>query len=449
MEPKQTENSNTTIPNGWLDSLQQESWQLELLISGFSIFLLIGGWHPLSALEYDMMLMTYVSSSFSTLAFIYYVGRTAYLSLLVCLLVHVVLRGVWIAAIGLRSVSGDINFDGLNYKPRFTKRLRRKIGSFDAYIERLERYCSVAFTIAFLILFCFLSLVSWSLVAIVIQRIYIFAFDGQWAGTGILGGAGLASLLVVVFSVIYFIDFITLGWLKKLRWVNRPYYYLYVFMGWATLARFYRPLYYNLIDHRFGRRLALLLPVMIYLILVGVSVQQVKYGYFPVSARDGLVWQDSNNYDDEEGNEFDRAWRMTLSSKYASQSGWVEAFIPYVPVNDDPRLLLIDSTLDLSQYPGTKLNGAFTLGQRNNPNADYEQILAAFGQKARIYINDSLYSHITPLFHFHHQRQQPGVVYMIPVHDLPPGRHELMGRFRTIEADTLKWSEGRTIYFYK
>ncbi len=449
MEPQGTENKNDNRLKNWLDSLQQESWQLELLISGFTLFLLIGGWAPLSALEYDVALMNYVSASFSILIFVYYVSRTAYLSLLVCLLAHVVLRGVWIAAVGLRSVSGDIDFDGLNFRPKFTERLRRRIGSFDAYIERLERYCSVAFTIAFLILFCFISLMSWSLVGIIIQRVYHFAWGGEWVGTGILGGAGLASMLVIVFSIIYFIDFITLGLLKKLPWINRPYYYLYVFMGWATLARFYRPLYYNLIDHRFGRRLALLLPVTIFLILVGVSVKQVKYGYFPSRTEDGLVWQDSNNYDDEEGNEFDRIWRMTLSSKYASPSGWVEAFIPYVPVRDDPRLLMIDSTLDLSQYPGTKLNGAFSMGQLSNPDANYAQTLAAFNQKARIYINDSLYSHITPLFHFHHERRQPGVVYMIPVHNLPPGRHELMVRSRTIVADTLQWSQGRTIYFYK
>ncbi|CAH1001421.1 hypothetical protein LEM8419_02324 [Neolewinella maritima] len=31
----------------WLDKLQQESWQLELLISGFVIFLLIGGLEPM------------------------------------------------------------------------------------------------------------------------------------------------------------------------------------------------------------------------------------------------------------------------------------------------------------------------------------------------------------------------------------------------------------------
>lgn len=31
----------------WLETLQQESWQLELIISGFAIFLLVGTYDPL------------------------------------------------------------------------------------------------------------------------------------------------------------------------------------------------------------------------------------------------------------------------------------------------------------------------------------------------------------------------------------------------------------------
>lgn len=449
MQSKDSENENGGELKNWLDSIQQESWQLELLISGFVIFLLIGGWQPLAELEYDAVLLAFTSDSFKTVIFVYYILRTAYLSMLVCLLIHVVLRGLWIAAVGLRSVSGEIDYEALNYKARFTQRLQRRIGSFDAYINRLERYCSVVFTIAFLILFCFISLVSWSLVAIVLQRGFLLVFGGEWQGTGVLGGAGTMSLVVVIFSIIYFIDFVTLGWFKKLRWVNRPYYYLYVFMGWVTLARFYRPLYYNLIDNQFGRRLAFLLPVVILLTLVVASIKQIKYGYFPATVRDGKVWQDSYNYDDEEVYNSTPTWRMTLSSKYVPANGWVEAFAPYIPINDDPKLLLIDSTLDLSQYTGTKLEGAFSMGQQYNPDADYDRILAAFNKKIQLYVNDSLYRHVTPLFHFHYERNQPGLSYMIPVHDLPPGRHELLVKTRVITADTLRWSEGRTIYFYK
>ncbi len=434
--------------SSWLDSLQQESWQLELLISGFVVFLLIGGWGPVKDLEYDLDLILNVSGKYSFLNFLYYVLRTAYLSLLACLLFHVVLRGMWIAAIGLRSISGDIEFDQLPYQPRFKERLRRRLGSFDQYIERLERNCSVIFSLAFLIFFCFLSLATWAIFVMVVQVVYLWLTGGTFQGNGIFGGAGIISITVFVLGLVYLLDFVTLGWLKRVRWLHRPYYYLYIFMGWVTLARLYRPLYYNLIDNRFGKKLAISLPVVILLILVLVSLRQVKYDYFPALVDDGKVWMDYNNYDDESPNLFDQLWRTSLASRFP-ENNYVRAFIPYRPRYDNEILLRIDSTLDISQYTGTKLRGAFTVGQQYNPDADYEAILATFAKFHHLSINDTLLLDVPPLFKIHPERRQPGVEYMIPVHQLPEGRHRLKVQTRIEEGDTLRWSAGYNIYFYK
>ena len=63
------------------------------------------------------------------------------------LIIHVVLRSLWIGALGLRYISGDIDIEKLNYSKRFTNYLKKKIGSFDDYIEKLEKLCSVIFAI--------------------------------------------------------------------------------------------------------------------------------------------------------------------------------------------------------------------------------------------------------------------------------------------------------------
>lgn len=432
----------------WLDNLQQESWQLELLISGFTLFLLIGGWEPVKDLEYDLTIFRGTTETASTLNMLYYVMRTAYLSLLACLLIHVVLRGVWIAAIGLRSVSGEIDYDQLHYQPRYVDRLRRRLGSFDDYIERMERNCSVVFSLAFLIFFCFLSLATWSLMAIFIQYIYLWLGGWTWQGQGVLGGAGSVSIVVFIMGLIYLFDFVTLGLLKKSKWLGRPYYYLYIVMGWVTLARFYRPLYYNLIDNRFGRKLAIALPIVIFGILIVVSIHQVNYAYFPAMVGNGQVWLDSDNYDDEDPNLYNQVWRMSLASRYPVNN-YVRAFIPYRPVKDDPIIKKINPDLKVSQYVGTKLNGAFSVGKRVNQDADYPQMLKTLSQLYQFYINDSLQVDLRPHFHYHTNRGQPGLEYMIPTHDLPPGQHQLLVRSRFITEDSLRWSNGRTIYFYK
>ena len=71
--------------------------------------------------------------------------------ILINLVLHVLLRGIWISTLGLRYVSGEIDFDKLRLAPRFDRFLRRRIVSFDQYILRLENLCSVIFAFTFLI----------------------------------------------------------------------------------------------------------------------------------------------------------------------------------------------------------------------------------------------------------------------------------------------------------
>jgi hypothetical protein len=154
MQPKDTKHKDGHLKN-WLDSLQQESWQLELLISGFSTFLLIQGLGWFEGLSYDLALLEQQSGRFGFLDILYYFGKIGWMSLIVSLLFRVVMRGLWIAAVGLRSVSGEIDYTAFRFRPRYVQRLQNGIGSFDDYINRLERYCSV-------ILFCVFAPVLFS-----------------------------------------------------------------------------------------------------------------------------------------------------------------------------------------------------------------------------------------------------------------------------------------------
>jgi hypothetical protein len=52
-----------------------------------------------------------------------------------------------------------------------------------------------------------------------------------------------------------FIDFITQGWLKKKKWTSRLYYPIYWVFKYLTLSFLYRPMVYNFLDTKFGKRL--------------------------------------------------------------------------------------------------------------------------------------------------------------------------------------------------
>ncbi|QXP78117.1 MULTISPECIES: hypothetical protein [Winogradskyella] len=89
-----------------LDRLQEESWQLELLISGFSIFGLFSAYPAL-----EMKMAYHQSQNDNNLFFtlILILALSACSILIFNLLLHVLLRGLWIGALGLRYVSGDID----------------------------------------------------------------------------------------------------------------------------------------------------------------------------------------------------------------------------------------------------------------------------------------------------------------------------------------------------
>ncbi|WP_435413411.1 hypothetical protein, partial [Psychroserpens mesophilus] len=136
-----------------LKRLQEESWQLELIISGFAIFGLFTAVGPIS----DAANLAQLKQQLA-LTIVLSIGVVSCAILIFNLLLHVVLRGLWIGTLGLRYVSGDIDYDSLNYSEKFTKYLKKKVGSFDKYVATLENYCSVIFAISFLLIFYVLAL---------------------------------------------------------------------------------------------------------------------------------------------------------------------------------------------------------------------------------------------------------------------------------------------------
>ena len=104
-----------------LEKLQEDSWQLELLISGFAIFGLFYALEPVGNAN-----MEAIKNGESIFVLLLQLLLTFLFILIFNLMLHIILRGLWIGALGLRYVSGDIDFDELNYSNKFTKYLKRE-----------------------------------------------------------------------------------------------------------------------------------------------------------------------------------------------------------------------------------------------------------------------------------------------------------------------------------
>ena len=274
-----------------LQKLQEESWQLELLISGFAIFGLFTAFPHIATATKGAMNDQNVYSYI-----ILIVALVSCAILIFNLLLHVVLRGLWIGALGLRYVSGDIDYEELKYSDKFTKYLKKKVGSFDRYIGRLENYCSIIFAISFLLIFYVLALTLTVVSIVLIVKLFIDNDDinksfGLWVG--------IPLLLFIIFGMLFtFVDFLTQGWLKKKKWLSRIYFPIYWVFSKITLSFIYRPLVYNFLDNKFGRRISLALVPIYILIFIGTSLKYKNSNYFNGDLSSNSIIASNDNYED-------------------------------------------------------------------------------------------------------------------------------------------------------
>ncbi|WP_298765164.1 hypothetical protein [uncultured Polaribacter sp.] len=271
-----------------LEKLQQESWQLELLISGFAIF---GLFQALDPIEY-YRLSSVANESYTKL--LYVVAGISCKVLIVNLIIHVVLRGLWIGAIGLRYVSSDIDYEALNYKSRFTNHLKKKVGSFDKYIGTLENYCSVLFAVTFLYLFYIISFFMVIGVIFLVGAFFIeTGYFSKMLGFMLLGFFAIGYFFL---AFLVFIDFITQGYLKKVEWISFLYFPLYKVFSVLTLSFLYRPLVYNFLDNKFGRRLLLILFPIYLSAFYFSTVTNVRSSFILTKSHSSKNYSYQNNY---------------------------------------------------------------------------------------------------------------------------------------------------------
>jgi len=352
------EKGKKNIFTEWLEKLQQESWQLELLISGFALF---GIWESRDILESFTNFLAVnapiKSDASIVLKVITQMLRAAWLVFFTNLLIHVIMRGLWIGAIGLRYVSGDIDYDKLKYSDSFNKYFKKKVGGFDDYIERLEKICSSIFAYTFLLFFIFLSLAFFIIFWIVLVAILNYLFDSSYFAISFIVNTIFGFLAFFVF-----IDFITLGLFKRIqdKSFSKVYGYIYRFYSFITLSFIYRPLLYNFLDTKYTRRLFLFsIPYLLLLTLVLPNFILEANPHFPEikgqSQGDNFISKHtvtSNNYDDLReknlaiSNSSRKRIRMISLSNYEITSNYANIFIRQGGIDEE----LLSNKYNITAY---------------------------------------------------------------------------------------------------
>ncbi len=405
MEDKSKSNSFKKL----LDKLQEDSWQLELLISGFAIFGLFYALEPIvlkmQAAQFDnnrVFLIFFIIAHFSVKIMIFN------------LLLHVIFRGLWIGSLGLRSVFGEIDFDKLNYGEQFSKYLKRNIGSFDSYIRKLENFCSVIFAISFLLIFYILSF-------FIIYSILI-AFNAPLPGW-------LVLVIRIVFfffafgTILTFIDFISLGLLKKKKWMAKIYFPFYRVFSILTLSFLYRPLVYNLLDNKYGRRISLGLLPFYFLIYVGFNLHFQKSNFITPESieKSGEMAAHGSNYEDIIGkNEKLFIRGFAIQSKVITDP-FIKILIPLNSKIDDALIEFNPSLMPEVDQRGLHFRPEVSFSHGEDEDKDlHEKYLKTFQKKYSFKIDSVLYS---TDFVITNIKRDLGFVSYIGIKGLGEGKH--------------------------
>ncbi|MCB0472345.1 MAG: hypothetical protein KDC56_04710 [Flavobacteriaceae bacterium] len=414
-----------------LQKLQEESWQLELLISGFAIFGLFSAWEPLT--EANIRAVNNEETFFG----LFYSFLAMAISILIFnLLLHVILRGLWIGALGLRYVSGDIDYETLNYGSKFSRFLKRKIGSFDKYIANLENYCSVIFAISFLLIFYVLALLLSSIsIGLIIQYFIVNAFDlPKWLSLSI----GIPLLSFISLSIVLtFFDFLSQGFLKKKRWLSAIYFPFYRFFSFFSLSFLYRPLVYNFLDNKFGKRIFYALIPFYILIIVATSIDYRKSNYFDIKNTTGNFYANKVNYEDLLDGKKNFIKTIAIPSKVI-QTPYLRVFIPFTNAIED-RMFNVNEGLK----PEKDKRGLFTsiviigddLSQKNRDSLRLEY-LRTFNNTYTFFIDSTRYE--TDFILGESKTKQLGFESYLNIKDLQEGKHMLAyKRIPPGEKDTI------------
>ncbi|GAB5554180.1 MAG: hypothetical protein Sapg2KO_37710 [Saprospiraceae bacterium] len=273
-------NQDNNKRTNWLDQLQEQSWNLELIITGFVLFGLIQlkEFLELKTVQFHANEANRFGGIFKDTTNWFAFFNDFCGLFIFSLLLLIFIRGLWIGAIGLRYVSGDIDFDHFKYEDKIKQHLRRKIGSFDSYINSLENLSSSILALTYLIFFAGISFMLYMLGLVlfseVLQNIGLEA-DGLLAK--IFYYLLLLPGLVVVF------DFLTLGWLKtiKIPIFSRIFFGFYRFVSAVTLSFLWRPILFNFLDQKYARWLILTIPIIMFGLEGYDGYTDYDYKFFP------------------------------------------------------------------------------------------------------------------------------------------------------------------------
>lgn len=426
------QNNTNKKSETWLQKLKNRSWEMELLLSGFVLVLLLPlptyiereGAFLLTGVEFG------IPQQFFTI--VYIVGFYGSRILIVNLIAYVFLRGFWIGIIGLITVfpKGPL-IQQQGYNKTFAAYLSRKTSSPESFATLIDKIGSSVFSFSFLAIFLVLALFSFLFIMILLMVLVILpvstAFQQSFLPT-------LIQLIIFIpyclAGGLFLIDFLSLGMLKKIQstWFTRIYFPIYRLFRVITLAPLYTPIYYTLISNVSRRVLGIILIIYLGSFYFFTSYAFNDEIFFP---QKNTSYEIAPEYYEENHTEKRVINFPTIPSEYTHQN-YLRIFLPYF-ADDNDSLLAHCPEVKPFKGKGLENQSFFSFINQENTQKDssaytdhnMQIAIQCLADLYAISINDSLYNELKFYFHRKKLNGQAGIITYLPIKNLPSGTNLL------------------------
>ncbi len=407
-------------------SLFQLTRELELLISAGLVLALL----QLPTLLDDWWTRTSIhlgGGAFGTVFTMYYVGKLVSYGLVAAIAAHFLLRGLWVAIMGLRSVyPAGVQRDKLDQGVVYRKFYENRLMTLDEIEVRVDRVAASIFAFVFLFLMMFAVMFLWAAVA------WMLAF----VVTKVTGTDRYVMPTMIGIFAIYLLPQMFASWADRkskegtlspgterlaLRGAR--------FMHYTTFNFLYAPVFFTFASHTSRRRISIILVSFMYAMIAMFMVSTFSsrgvigydsYIYYPAQAREHQVR--AVHYDNLR--DPDRPAEEPAIQSDVIEGDYLRLFVPYDAREDNKRLRAL-----CPQVAPLRSEGFFfTRRKLKLPEARVAELSRCFDRLYTITLDEKPLANPGFVYYRHPSGSVAGRLALIPMARLAPGRHMLAVR---------------------
>ncbi len=184
----------------WLQALEAQSWQAELIASGLAIY---GSISLGSLLDFfsDWAVLRFDERTLGIMVYLFLYIYAAHALLVISFITHLVLRILWAGILGLSSVfPAGVNTETKVYPDYFKEKLKRDYPDLSNYSLELDKMCSLIFSILCAIVIVLINISLWIFIYLIVSFLLLkilpvsivnfigFLFVGIYFLIAIVGG---------------------------------------------------------------------------------------------------------------------------------------------------------------------------------------------------------------------------------------------------------------------